>query len=221
MRIGVGVPNGDNFMSEFVSTLTMIIYLIGTKGHEFLYFSSSCCYVDLNRQMIWDMAVKNKCDYLLFLDTDVQYVGRHNDILAHMISLNSDVVSGAYYSGNYPHRPIVYDLTIDGEVMHQLDGIPDKPEYWDAAGGGFLLISKKVMDAFTPEVTEKYGKPWDFYFKGTKLIYREDVAFCWRLKQLGFRVLVDPEIKLNHLKKQPIGEQHFLMAKEQLAKQAA
>lgn len=65
------------------------------------------------------------------------------------------------------------------------------------------------MDAYTPDVTEELGQPWDFKFEGTKLAMREDLAFCWRMKKLGLRVLVDPSIPLIHHKKQPIGKQHF------------
>jgi hypothetical protein len=53
-------------------------------------------------------------------------------------------------------------------------------------------------------VVSKYGKPFDFLYKNDKLIWRQDIAFCWRLKQLGIRVLIDPSIRLGHVKQHTV-----------------
>lgn len=208
MKIALGVSHGDNFTGEMFGTAMKIAYEVGKKGHEFFCITSGSCLVDRNRNDIFKQAQKLQCDWLLFIDTDSNFSGDF-DVLDYMISLNENIVSGIYHIKEFPFRPAVFNFDHQGRLL-QMNYIPQQREYWDVTGAGFFLISKMVMDAFTPEIMEKWGEPFDFIFDGFKKKYHEDVAFCWRSKQLGFKICVDPSIDIIHMKKQPISRQMFL-----------
>lgn len=214
MKIGIGIPNGDDFKAELVSSLAMMAYSIGKQGHDISFISVQSCYVDRNRNTIFRHAKSLGLDWLLYLDTDVECQDAE-DVLIKLLAHNEDVVTGVYYGGMFPYRPVIFNFVEDGKLYLYGD-TPDEPFYVDATGGGFLLVSKKVLDAFDEKTINELGQPWDFMFEGNTLKYREDLAFCWRLKQLGFKVLADPTIKLNHIKKHPVSSGHFEAAKRHM-----
>lgn len=213
MIVGIGIPNGGTLTSEMASTIAMMAYHIGKNGDDVSLIFVDSCYIDRNRNDILERARRRGCDWLMYLDTDVEYIGE-DDVISRMIGHGTDVVSGVYYGGVFPFRPVIFNFGENNTIL-QMNKEPISPEIWDAAGGGFLLISKKVIDAFTPEVIEKMGQPWDFVFQGKfgepgyKLLYREDLAFCYRCKLLGFSVLCDPTMQLVHIKKQAVDSKHF------------
>jgi hypothetical protein len=214
MKIVIATPNVDDFRNEMVQTLSLICYHCGRRGDEMVRVSPQSCYIDDGRNICFDEARKQNADWLFFLDTDVQYTG-DGDILEYMINMNKDVVTGIYYQGAPPYRPVIYDFNKDGLIENYFY-VPEKTFTPECSGGGFLLISKKVMDLFTPELQQEMGRPFDFIFDGPKLKLREDVAFFWRLKQLGIEVTADPGIKLSHWKKQSVMDMHWSAARKVL-----
>ena len=187
MKIAVGVPVGEVITPQSCSTIATIAYYCGIHKDEFHYFSEKSAYVDGNANAVFKRAQNIKADYLFMIETDVEN-SSGGDVLYHMIDLKADVVSGIYYRGTYPYRPILHAFTENlGELNFPGEWPETEPFYMDTVGSGFLLISKKVMDAFTPEVIKEMGEPFEFFIKDNKIVWRNDLAFCWRMKQLGLQ----------------------------------
>jgi predicted O-methyltransferase YrrM len=213
MRVTIGIPNRDDFKSEMVATLMRMVTQTGALVNLSMPTS---CYIDDLRNQCWDDAKAFDSDWLLFMDTDnsIDYAG---NAFQEMIALGKDVVSGVYYQKLYPFRPLVYRFTESGLIQNWRE-IPKAPFTADATGCGLLLISRKVLDAFTPEVIDKYGKPFNFLNYDKPNMLREDPAFCWRIKQLGFELWFAPQIKMGHHGKQKITAEHYEAAKQSVAR---
>jgi hypothetical protein len=213
MLIAIGVPNGNNGNNEMMGTLAMLACEIGKSGHGMAFLGRDSCYIDNNRNEIHEYAQQIGADALMFLDTDVELLAEGN-VIAHMLGLmetfNADIVTGVYYQGAYPYRPVVYNFGEKG--IRNFADIPNGPFKCEASGGGFMLLSKRVIDYFK---FDKPGeKPWDAMF--SPRVFKEDSAFCWRCKEAGFVMIADPCIKLNHWKRQAINEKYWLSAKKKI-----
>ena len=218
MRIAIGMTIGEIVKPETSSTIALMAWHIGRKGHNLSYLSEQSAYLDENANHVFERAQKFEADYLMMIETDIDYMGE-DDVIGRMIAYNQDAVSGIYYGGKYPHRPLIHNFTdTPGELF--LPGItPENEAYFmDAVGSGFILLSKNILDAFTPEVVSELGKPYDFLWKDGKIIWRQDLAFCWRLKQLGFKILIDPSIKLGHVKQQVVTKTHWDLSRDHMEK---
>jgi hypothetical protein len=211
MRVTLAIPNRDDFKAEMVATLMRTVTQTGGLCNLTM---PATCYIDNGRNQCWEDAKSFDSDYLLFIDSD-NSIDHPGNAFKQLVDMKVDVASGVYVQRAFPYRPNVYDFTRDGRVRNILT-VPDKPFKRDATGCGFLLISRKVMDAFTPEAIEKYGKPFNFMNYGLPNELREDVAFCWRIKQMGFELWFDPTFKMGHHGKMNFTLEHYEMAKKNI-----
>ena len=208
MKVTIGIPNRDDFKSEMVASLMRIVTQTGCLVNLAM---PTGCYIDELRNTCWDSAKESGSDWLLFMDSD-NSVDFSGNAFKTMIDFGQDVVSGIYVQKGYPYRPLVYRFTEEGLIQNWKE-IPSYPFTADATGCGLLLISKKVMDAFTPEVEKELGRPFNFLNYGKPNMLREDPAFCWRIQKLGFKLWFLPEITMSHYGKQRYNLDHFEKAK--------
>ena len=82
-----------------------------------------------------------------------------------------------------------------------------------------MLIGRRVIEAFTPEVVDVMGRPFECIHDGPKVKFREDLAFYWRLKELGIPVWSHSGIPLSHVKKHPVMAAHWQTAKNLIAQE--
>jgi hypothetical protein len=102
----------------------------------------------------------------------------------------------------------------------------------DAVGLAFTLIRRHVFEAM---VDREYGPEWSYWFESMtrQKLFRimqenpdmalehstffqygdgresDDIAFCMRAKELGFRMCVDPSVKIGHIGKTVFGWDEF------------
>lgn len=206
--IAICCPNRDDFRAEAVASYTgLAVQAALLTGRAPAQILPQTCFVDKSRNEAWRIARDMGVDWLLYMDSDVALISDAQDILARMIEQDRDVLSGLYVDRAYPYRPHIYQFCPRG--VQSIPGYPGEPFQVQATGAGFMLISKRVMDAFTPEVIEQYGLPFNFLNYGLPNELREDVAFCWRLAKLGFELWIDPRIKLAHLGKHAYTTEHW------------
>jgi len=154
-------------------------------------------------------------DFLMFIDSDMVFP--HDSILK-LMSHNKDIVGGMYYKKGDMNRPVVTRFGAQEGKYIPLEKVPDKLFRVDALGTGFMLISKRVLDAFTPEVCRKLGKPFNFLTLPDTdgLEESEDWAFCRRAAKLGFESWCDPTIPLGHIGREIYKREHFEAGRQYL-----
>lgn len=149
--------------------------------------------VDEARNKIVEHAKEGNAKYLLFIDDDVF---PPPDGLQRLLARKADIVSGVYYTKSQPPYAVIskydYPAGIDDWVYGDVLEV-------DFTGGGFLLIDMKVFD--------KLKKPYFRYNKGrpqkTEEEKRmgnigEDVWFCKKAQEAGFKVIADTSIQCTH-----------------------
>ena len=147
-------------------------------------------------------------DWLLFLDTDHSFepdiVSRLHD---RMYSYDLDVVCGVYQYRNAPHPPVLFawkqELAEDGKILAEgyvnVGGwIGQTTPIFEvaAAGGGCLMVRRRVFDRIKTELNER---PFDVLGQAG-----EDMSFFSRLRKLGVKTFVDTRIECPHLMVRPL-----------------
>jgi precorrin-6B methylase 2 len=72
-----------------------------------------------------------------------------------------------------------------------------------------MLIKKKVLDAFSPEVIKKIGFPFNMRQREDGYEDGEDLSFCRRAKFIGFEVWCDPTFILGHVGHNVFDKRHY------------
>ncbi len=199
MKILVAIPVYDGKLQvETVRCLLNEQALSFASGDEILIrFLPSCSHAAMGRNQLAQDFMDSDCERLIFLDADVTFEpGSILKIAKHKMPF----VGGAYR------------FKIENEMYPV--GWLDKPELWaDENGllevatlpGGFLSLSREVFEKLKeahPERSyEHFGKTAHCYFQMLFTeghLYGEDSYFCKEWRDLGGKVLLDPELELTH-----------------------
>lgn len=170
-----------------------------------------------------------ECEWMLFLDSDLQVGADTLTKLFKVASPSSPIVAGLYVNVSTDGLiiPMVYDyrpgegnnfhpwngdeikkMLDDGETIAECDGV----------GAGCLLIHRSVID----QMVDKYGWPMpcfgnDIVFnEGKGVVNGEDFTFCLRAKELNIPIVTILDVDLIHVKPHGITREHlFQFAKEE------
>lgn len=187
MKVLIAVPCMDQVPAQFAQCLATL----GKVDKTIVAFQIGSL-VYTSRNDLAQIAIKQGCDYIFWLDSDMMFPP---DALTRMFKSleHGDIVSGLYFRRVAPFTPVIYDkLDIDDTGCHYTEPkeIPDG--IFEVAGCGFgcVLMPTDIMI----DVIEKYGSPFT-PINGIG----EDLSFCWRARQLGFKIVCDPDIPLGHV----------------------
>lgn len=187
MKVLIAVPCMDQVPAQFAQCLATL----GKVDKTIVAFQIGSL-VYTSRNDLVQIAIKQGCDYIFWLDSDMMFPP---DVLVRMFEdlKHGDIVSGLYFRRVAPFTPVIYDrLDIDDTGCHYTEpkDIPDG--IFEVAGCGFgcVLMPTDIM----LDVLEKYGSPFT-PINGIG----EDLSFCWRARQLGFKIVCDPDIPLGHV----------------------
>lgn len=140
-------------------------------------------------------------DFIMWIDSDIIFTPTHFEKL---LSNNLDICGGLYLmdGGNQFTAVEKMDESYfkeNGSFQFMTpDDIKDSPRVKEVSytGFGFLLIKKGVFETikypwFEPK-TLKIGNYKDFV--------SEDVSFCLKAKEAGFKIHIDPTVWVRHQK---------------------
>lgn len=197
IKLGVGLPITNRFVDKDF-TLSFAVCMANAVANNV------SCVLCAPTQDIYDYAeniakirnslvvnaIENECTHLVMLDTDQLYFP---DTLLKMINHNVDVVGALVHRRYPPFAPVLYR-----GKLHRYKNVPYEEAYSgnlievDATGTGCILYNMDVFKVIDPPwfelVPGKDGKP-----------VGEDIRFCSKLKNAGFKIYVDTSIQLDHL----------------------
>lgn len=187
MKVLIAVPCMDQVPAQFAQCLATL----GKVDKTIVAFQIGSL-VYTSRNDLVQIAIKQGCDYIFWLDSDMMFPP---DVLVRMFEdlKHGDIVSGLYFRRVAPFTPVIYDkLDIDETGCHYTEPkeIPDGIFEVEGCGFGCVLMPTDIM----LDVIEKYGSPFT-PINGIG----EDLSFCWRARQLGFKIVCDPDIPLGHV----------------------
>ena len=114
-------------------------------------------------------------------------------VLNRLLSLDVPIAGAIAYQKRAPFYPCVYgELEGDGKSHAHLLWLPHKPFECFMTGTGCVVVKKEVFD--------KVSKP---YFEYTKDL-GEDMHFFMKTKEHGYKILIDPSMRIGHMTSVPI-----------------
>lgn len=155
------------------------------------------CHVDDMRNSMVREFLKTDATDFVFIDADVGF--RPEDLLK-LVSVDRDVNAGVY-----PKKEDVEDfpiLTLPGELWADKDGLVEV----EGVPTGFLRIKRHVLEKLAAKAQSFIGQagdptPYHVIFERTIIGGKRrsgDYAFCYKWKQLGGKIYVDPEMEFTH-----------------------
>lgn len=210
-KILIAVPCMDQLPAQFAHSLaTLTSYGIPDTQISVWFNLGSLIYT--SRDQIAKKALLDEADLIMWFDSDMVF---NPDTLTRMlehIDNGHDMVTGIYYRRTPPFSPVGFktmDLNEDGTAFDwsEFDEIPSEPFEVAACGFGCVLMKTEIFVA----VFAKFGLMF------TPIANcGEDIAFCWRARQCGYKILADPSISLGHVGYTIISKDFFKTYQSQL-----
>lgn len=185
-KILIAIPSGDDLAAEFVQSL---LALRPVDHVEIKIQTGSLVY--LSREILSAYAINHGFDYVLWLDTDMVF---KSDLLEKLIEDDVDMAAGLFFQRRPPCEPAIWKTIEYGEGENRFDDkYLDYPEEQlfeiDACGMAAVLVKGEVIRA----VHERYHRTFE-PISG----YGEDISFCIRAKNCGFKIWCDSRVKVGH-----------------------
>ena len=225
LHAAVCVPNGELVRPEFSRALTGME--VATPQVQFMHVEVDSMIIGKARNVLAATAksLTPVPDVLFFVDNDVILPAHAGRLIEEALAYG--IVSGLYFNRHPPYTPQVYTLAkepeFEGMYWPDLEFPADGIEERDAAGAGCLAVSRHVFDTLAefhvPIFQELSQHAPTFHLRHA--IARlspyfefldargEDMYFCERAREAGFKIWVDFGVRCGHLGVIEINESHF------------
>ena len=193
-KILIAVPCMDQVPAQFANSIaTLTSY--GIEGVEISTRFNLGSLVYTSRNYLALMAMQEEADLIMWFDSDMVF---NPDTLLRLlkdIDDGADFVTGVYYCRTSPFTPTLFsklDINEEGvAIWDQIEEVPDKGLF-EVAGCGFGCVLMKTDMA--RDVFKKFGRLFSPIGE-----VGEDLSFCWRARECGYKLMCDPDIPLGHV----------------------
>lgn len=202
----IAIPCQDTIPTPTVASL---VSLFSVGASKFSFLSNALVYDA--RNMLAREAIETGADRILFIDSDIVFEPTLMERLAADLDDGMDLVSGLYVKRRLPTIPVLYKtaevVEVDGCQKGRTQSYTDYPkdQVFEVAACGFgaVMMNVEMLRA----VCETYQAP----FAPMPGVFGEDISFCYRARQLGYKLYCDSRIKLGHVGTTVFTEKHYLM----------
>lgn len=201
MRTLIAVPCMDQVAAPFAQNLAQmqkngevyISFLIGSLIYE-------------SRNNLAKQAMQAKADYIMWLDSDMTFAPDTMTRLQQHMENGLDIVTGIYFRRRPPFTPTLFKelrRTDDPNVAEHAN-FDDYPQdsLFEIAGCGFGCVMTRVS------VLEDVMLNYQDWF-GPVCGLGEDLSFCLRARELGYKIYCDSSIKCGHIGQLVVDEDVF------------
>lgn len=199
MKTLIAVPCMDQVPAPFAQSLAML-----QKTGECVLSMQMGSLIYTSRNNLAQMAIQMDVDYVFWLDSDMVF---EPDILIRMMDTlqknDYDILTGLYFRRVPPYTPVLFDkLDIRRNICSwsEFHEIPAEP--FEVGGCGFGCVLMKT-DVFY-DVQSKHGNMFAPIANNG-----EDIAFCWRARDCGFKIYCDPSVICGHVGYSIVDDQFF------------
>jgi len=194
----------------FAQSARLLVRELDRKGIEFTEgFVVGDAAVDRSRSIVASAFLRSDADVLLTIDSDIWFRAADAISLAEK-AFDYDIIAGLYMTRSVNTQPA---MMLPGEPLSfEPNAEPIEVPFVPA---GFTAIHRRVFEGLS-ETLPLCHKGWNdrgvdtsfwpFYcpfwkeWPGDGYIYlSEDWAMCERAKDAGFKVVIDPSIRLGHM----------------------
>lgn len=190
MKTLIAIPCMDEIDVGFVQSLMDL----QTVGETKTYFLSGSLIYEA-RERLAAMAVNNGFDHILWLDSDQMF---KPTLMIDFVSSEKDMVTGVIPMRRPPYIPCVYKIKDD--ELKQVTELGDRLFEVDGCGFGAVFMNTEILQ----KCFDKYKTCFQPIYG-----YGEDLSFCLRVKELGYKIYADPRIDIGHIAKTVITKNMF------------
>ena len=198
MKLLIAVPTTDYVHADFVKSLCNLTSELARKKIDHTVEILSGTLVYIARTRLANKAINEGYTHVLWIDSDMVF---NEQILDDLMFCGKEMVCGAFVSRRPTYNSCIYSSITKNEI-EKVTEFGTKPFRVDGCGFALVLTSVDLLQA----VTQRFGttfQPTDYY--------GEDLAFCWRVKQIGREIWCDPSVRPGHIAHVPVyaGEHLF------------
>lgn len=202
MKTLIAIPCMDQVPAQFCESLAN---LKRVGECEIAFKISSLIYT--SRDALAKEALKIGAKYILWLDSDIVFAP---DLMIRMINTIKEdtILTGVYYRRGKPYKPVIFDeleLTENGWKWSDCENLPDMPFEIEGCGFGCVLMPTEAVAGVMLNFKQIFNP-----ISGIG----EDLSFCWRVRQSGYKIICDPTLKVGHVGHMVIGEDFYNTYKE-------
>lgn len=141
--------------------------------------------------------LKTEHSHLFWLDADIEFTPE--DVAA-VWNLQADIGVGVYRMKKPESQ---FAAWCNGELVTDL-GKFDKPIAVDYAGTGFMCIAREVIEKLSHKAKSYEGpdgRVSAIYMTPihNDVFESEDYHFCRKAREAGFKIVMDPKVRLGHI----------------------
>jgi SAM-dependent methyltransferase len=185
-KIALGFPRGkDGFAWEWIERLLKMF-----ARHPARYTPLSECRPHAQaRNAIVERFLASDAEYLLWIDSDTLWEPEDIQALMDVLDAGADIVTGIQFATSEHHLPLIRKLNLALGVMEPYYNLPKDATPFEigGCGFGFVMMKRKVLEVLK--------EPWFDFRSG----FSEDLFFCLKAKQAGFKIFAHPAILLGHM----------------------
>lgn len=186
MKLLIGVPSLDYMHTEFVKSLTALVIRLKDEEVSFDVQIETGTLVYAARDKIACKAINEGYTHVLWFDADMVFT---DDILDSLMFCGKQFVSGICHSRRKGYHSCLFK-NLDLNHLERFEEYPR--EAFEIAGSGFgcVLIDVQILK----DVQVHFGS----CFLPMRS-YGEDLAFCLRAKEMGYKLYAEPSARLGHI----------------------
>lgn len=198
MKILVAIPYTSHVPATAAYTLMPMMSFTEKMGVSISQFTAGMSLVYIAREEAVKLAIKDNYDYLMFIDSDMVVPV---NLITRLLSHKKPIVSGLAFKRVPDHEPCIFKSL-------------DPPDYYydypqglvevAAVGMACTLIDCNVLKALPP--------PW--FLPEGKL--GEDMIFCKRASDKGFKSYCDTTMVVGHVGEKVIYERDYLNRRKKM-----
>ena len=190
-RLLIAIPTTDYIPADFVKSLAKLQQELGRRGIAYDVEVQSGTLVYIARNRLANKAINEHYTHVLWIDSDMVFGEK---VYEDLMEVGKEMVCGAFVSRRPPYGPCIY-TSIEQNAIEKVKDFGIRPFRVDGCGFALVLTNVELLQA----VTQKFGtcfQPTDYY--------GEDLAFCWRVKQLGREIWCEPTVRPGHIAHIPV-----------------
>ena len=166
---------------------------------------------DARCQAITRFLSRPDLDYLMFVDADTC----PPDNILDLISYGCDIIGGLYHSFQFNRPfPLAFERLAGDDCYRGITPLPENDLVEvDATGAGCLIIKRCVLETFRDSGIFPFHRE---YGEDGTVFRGEDVYFCRRAQEMGFKIYVHTGYRCSHFKEVDLLQVQNLLAAEQM-----
>jgi len=188
MKILIAVPCMDQIPALFAQSLCCLKKI----GECSLEMRMGSLVYD-SRNGLGKTAIQHDFDYVLWLDSDQVF---DDDLLERMVEKleanDLDILTGVYFRRVAPYSPVLFETLRYEENRAYWSEFKNLPAgLFEVQGCGFGCVLMRT------EVLMSVQAKFNTMFQPMQGL-GEDLAFCWRARECGYKIMADPSLEIGH-----------------------